>query len=86
MPSEHDWKCGGVEGLADCELCGARNVSCRFRLRQKQTRATLLICRICRDNFYPAANTPTIFSETPDVESHWEQNRTEGKWPFGVQI
>ena len=83
---QHSWRCGGTEGVADCQLCSARNVTCRFLIRHKQTSQTLLICRICRDNFYPAANTPTIFSETPDAESHWEQNQIDGKWPFGMQI
>ncbi len=80
------WKSGGYDGIAHCELCGARNVTYRFRIKNVRTRASLLICRICRDSFYPKHGCLSILQETPDIMDHWANNQKTGQWPSQVDI
>ncbi len=80
------WKDGGCSGLADCEVCKARNVTYRFPIKNARTKARLLICRICRDSFYPKPGVLSIFAEVPAIMDHWGSNQTTGLWPIHVNI
>ena len=81
-----DWKQGGRAGIADCEVCKARNVTYRFSIRNPRARSRLLICRICRDNFFPNLGCPSIFQEVPEIMDYWGNNQITGLWPIHVDI
>lgn len=83
---QHDWTCGGFQGLANCDCCSARNVTWRFKFLHRETRQAIFVCRICRDNFWPIPNTPKISDEQPQIMDHWETNRSTGQWPEGLKI
>ena len=80
------WKLGGCSGIGDCEVCKARNVTYRFPIHNTKTKSRLLICRICRDNFFPKPGVPSIFQEIPEIMDHWGNNQTTGLWPVHVDI
>ncbi len=80
------WKSGGCDGIADCELCGALNVTYRFPIKNVRTKSRLLICRICRDSFYPKQGCLSIFQEMPEIMGHWTNNQKTGRWPTQVDI
>jgi len=81
-----EWKREGCPGIANCEACGARNVTYRFPIRNRVSNSRLLICRICRDSFFPKRDAPSIFDEVPKVMNYWHNNQTTGQWPIHVDI